>query len=101
MSDAEWLEFRAFAQAEAGVTGEQVDASRGPLTLALQREHARRRGSAAAARVMIERDPVFLRAAQVLRSARGTRDVFASSHPVAPAPKKPVKPSPHKPRGPR
>lgn len=102
MSEAQWLEFRAFAIAEKpGVTAAELDAARPALTAALEREHARRRGAASAARVMIGRDPVFLRAAQALRGARAPRDVFAHSNPVAPAPRKTATPSPHAPRGSR
>lgn len=72
------------------------------LTTAQQRERARRRGpAAAAARVALESDPVFLKAAEVLRSARAPRDVFAAGHPVAPAPKPARRPSPHATRGSR
>lgn len=65
---------RAFAIAEKpGVTAAELDAARPALTAALEREHTRRRGAASAARVMIGRDPVFLRAAQALRGARARR----------------------------
>ena len=65
----------------------QLDEQRAALTTALQREHARRKGSTAAARVVAERDPVVRKAVEVLRSARAPRDVFAYGKP---APAKPA-----------
>lgn len=84
----EWAAFRAFAIAQKPeVTAAQLDEQRAALTAALQREHARRKGSAAAARVVAERDPVVRKALEVLRAARAPRDVFAFGKP---APAKPA-----------
>jgi carboxyl-terminal processing protease len=56
------------------------------LDLALRRELARRTGgAAAAARVSLEADPVFRRAAGVLERARAPRDVFSLVEDRAPA----------------
>ena len=87
-SEDEWAAFRAFAIAQKpDVTAAQLDEQRAALTVALQREHARRKGSAAAARVVAERDPVVRKALEVLRAARAPRDVFAYGKP---APAKPA-----------
>lgn len=82
-SDEEWAAFRTFAIAQKPeVSAAQLDEQRAALTTALQREHARRKGSTAAARVVAERDPVVRKAVEVLRSARAPRDVFAYGKPA-------------------
>ncbi len=93
----EWAAFRAYAlERRPELTGTQVDEQRAALTAALQREHARRKGSSAAARVIAERDPVVRKALDVLRTARVSRDVFAYGKPVPARPAKPSAPrSPH------
>ncbi|MFN8586940.1 MAG: S41 family peptidase [Candidatus Eisenbacteria bacterium] len=85
-SEEEWTEFRRFALAEtSAVAAGELDPQRGALTGLLQREHARRLGSAAAARVVLDRDPVVRRALVVLHDARVARDVFAKSRPMSAA----------------
>lgn len=82
-SDDEWAAFRAFAVAQKPeVSAAQLDEQRPALTAALQREHARRKGSAAAARLAAGRDPVVRKALEVLRAARAPRDVFAFGKPA-------------------
>lgn len=87
-SEEEWSAFRAFAIAQKPeVSATQLDEQRAAFTTALKREHARRKGSAAAARVVAERDPVVRKAVEVLRASRAPRDVFAYGKP---APAKPA-----------
>ncbi|MBI5170712.1 MAG: hypothetical protein HZA61_14580 [Candidatus Eisenbacteria bacterium] len=96
-SSDEWAAFRAFALAQKPeLTAAQLDDQRAALTSALQREHARRKGSSAAARVVAERDPVVRKALEVLRAARAPRDVFAFGKPAPARPAKSAAPrSPH------
>ena len=74
-----WDEFVTFLRAEKlPCTDAELAAERPVLERAVKREIARRRGGdAAAARIAFEGDPVYQRALEVLRHARGPRDVFA------------------------
>jgi len=76
---APWDEFVAFLRAEKFAFADaELAVLRPALERALRRELARRRGGdAAAVRVALEGDPVFQRALEVLRRARGPREVFA------------------------
>lgn len=88
LPDGAWREFVAFARAE-GVAAEPAafEAQRGPIENGVRREMARRLGGdGAAARVALERDPVFRRAAEVLARARAPRDVFGAV--AGPAPER-------------
>jgi len=83
-----WDEFVAFLRAEKfSFSAVELAAQRPLFERALRREVARRTsGDAAAARISLEGDPVILRALEVLRRARGARDVFALGVPGGPAP---------------
>ncbi|HEY6866369.1 MAG TPA: S41 family peptidase, partial [Candidatus Eisenbacteria bacterium] len=71
-----WDDFVAFLRAEKlPFTDAELADERPLLERAVRREVARRRGGdTAAARIALEGDPVFQRALEVLRRARGPRD---------------------------
>lgn len=72
-------EFVSFLEGEdLGLRRTDLERERPTLERALERELARReRGAAAAARIALSGDPVFLRALQIMGRARKASDVFA------------------------
>jgi len=81
LPDEVWNEFVDWVRSEkvAGTPAEFA-AQRDILERSVRRELARRSvGDAAAARVALEGDPVFLKAAEVLRRAARPSDVFATA----------------------
>jgi carboxyl-terminal processing protease len=78
---AVWPELSSFLAAEGlHAAPESLALERSRLVAIARREIARRRsGDSGAARVALEQDPVFQRAAQVLRRARTPADVFADA----------------------
>ncbi len=82
-----WGAFVAFARTQ-GVSGADADfdAVRAPMERVLRREITRRAsGAAAAAKVGLAEDPVYLRAADVLARSRVPKDVFAVASGRSPA----------------
>ncbi len=80
---------KAAAAAGVTITDAGWERERDAIERGLRRELARRAGgAAAAARIELERDPVWARAAVVLRQAHSASQVFAiaTGKPVAPAP---------------
>jgi len=83
-----WPELARFLDAESvHPPADSLERERPHLAALARREIARRRaGDAGAARVALETDPDFHRAAAVLARARKAPEVFALSRDVAPAP---------------
>jgi carboxyl-terminal processing protease len=74
-----WSQFVAFMRSEKlSFTDAELNAQRPLLERSLRRELARRTGGdAAAVKIALEADPVYLRALDVLHRAKAPRDVFA------------------------
>ena len=77
--DVPWSPFVTFLRGEKlSFTEAELNAQRPSLERALRRELARRTGGdAAAVKVALEADPVYMRALDVLHRAKAPRDVFA------------------------
>src|SRR5258706_2815013 len=99
-SEPGWEDFAAVMRAEKlEFTDAELAAQRPLLQRALRRELARRRGGdAAAAQVAFEGDAVVQRALDVLRRARGAREVFALGVGTPPEPQRRAAPA-HRPAG--
>ncbi|HTR97156.1 MAG TPA: S41 family peptidase [Candidatus Acidoferrales bacterium] len=78
VSDDVWSAFRAEAAQQGAAAAAEADRERAAIAPMLERELVlRSAGPEAAARVALAHDPVFQRAAAVLRQARSAREVFA------------------------